>query len=96
MLATYEWKLQLLSRIGVFHNELAECLAHTVLPTIFSDFVEMIIRKIEFIARLASVSSETFSRTNSFNWSNLRENKNGTVRFNIYLAFLLVFCRLRD
>ena len=42
-LTTYKWQLQLLGRVSVFHDELAECLPDAVANSVFGNFIIIVI-----------------------------------------------------
>ena len=48
-LTTYKWQLQLLRRVSVFHDELAECLPDAMTNSVFGSLVIIVIGEIELI-----------------------------------------------
>jgi hypothetical protein len=48
-LTTYKWQLQLLRRVSVFHDELAESLPNAMTNSVFGSFVVIVIREIELV-----------------------------------------------
>ena len=52
----------------MLYNELTESLADTVTSSFFGNFVEVVIGKVEFVAGLNRISSETFPRSDGLRY----------------------------